>query len=67
MLGTQNGYQNTRQTELVKKNTIIYHENQPVIIKPAMILNFNEKLNFIYDVILMIFFYQEGLKYFMIT
>ena len=56
MLGTQNGYQNTRQAELVKKNIIIYHLNQPVPIKPVIILNFKEKLNLIYDVILMIFF-----------
>ena len=56
MLGTQNGYQNTRQAELVKKNTTIYHLNQPVPIKPVIILNFKEKLNLIYDVILMIFF-----------
>ena len=33
MLGTQNGYQKTRQTELVKKKTIMYHKNQPVLIK----------------------------------
>ena len=56
MLGSQNGYQNTRQAELVKKNIIIYHLNQPVLIKPVIILNFKEKLNLIYDVRLMIFF-----------
>ena len=63
MLGTQNGYQNTRLAELVKKNTIIYHLNQPVPIKPVIILNFKEKLNLIYDVTLMIFF-TEMSKYF---
>ena len=39
MKGTQNWYEITRQTELGTKNTIIYHEYQPVLIKPVVILN----------------------------
>ena len=56
MKGTQIGYQNTRQTELVQKNTIMYHFQQPVIRKPVISVNFHLQLNWNYDVILKIRF-----------
>ena len=52
MLSTQNGYQNTRQTKLVQKNTIIYHFQQPVFRKPVISVNFHLQLNWNSDVIL---------------
>ena len=39
-----------------KKNIISYHQHQPVLIKPVIILNFYLKLNWNYDVILKIRF-----------
>ena len=45
MLGTQKGYLNTRQIELVKKNALISPWNQPVIIKPVIILNYVYKIS----------------------
>ena len=55
-LGTQNGYENTRQSKLVQKNIIICQFQQPVFRKLVISVNFYLQSSWNYDVILKIYF-----------